>query len=376
MGFDLQEIKRLLPLAEVLRTEGYELKRMGRRLRCLSPFNVEKSPSCFVDPDTNRFKCFSSDQSGDLFDYLMLINGWSKSQAIEYAAQRCGVSKSNSAPIPKARPSPKAALPDSKLIVQISGRDLQVWQEGVEVLSTDVRMAAGIGSWRGFSPSSVLALARAGAIGCILLPDFLRRQDQEPGERRVAFPVTIPAGALPAFSAGGQVAYHVRLKPRPGEKKASWRFVPSGVGAWPYVLGDFFSARLAVICEGQWDAMAFYDAAFSDENDAVAALAAEKLAIIGIRGAANWRLFVEHYLLADRGGERCGETVVRPDLDVLLICDSDIAGEGWTTAEDDKPCLFQILNAVCRKVYVREPREGFGKDLNDVWRKANETRIH
>lgn len=376
MAFDFQAVKERLSITAVFSSDGHELKRIGRKFRCLSPFNSEKTPSCYIDDDLGRFKCFSSGSSGDIFDYFMLTRGCEIGPAYQELAQRAGIPTSGDwkdAPRPLPRPRPK--IEEEKKIEPISGENLSAWSEGVEFLKNAPSTAIQIATWRGISPETVLDLAAHGKIGSVFMDSNLRRQDIEPGARRIAFPVdALIDGEIK------QVAYHIRLKPRPGERKASWRFCPSGVGAWPYILGNVEFAKFLVLVEGQWDAIAVFESLGVKYES----LWEDKIAIAAMRGAQNWRLFAEHYLLANATPEQIeamskptprkkkGEDVVlpsnkiRPELKCLVICDADDAGETWSTGVDDQPGFVQILQAVCGRVYVREPIEGFGKDFNDV----------
>src|ERR1700744_3248228 len=67
------------------------LKKAGSRYKALSPFQKEKTPSFFVDPQKQIFKCFSSGHGGDVFKFLMLMEKMSFPEAIRRLAQRAGV---------------------------------------------------------------------------------------------------------------------------------------------------------------------------------------------------------------------------------------------------------------------------------------------
>src|ERR1700679_167711 len=74
------------------------LKKAGAKYKALSPFNKEKTPSFFVDPGKQIFKCFSSGHGGDVFKFLELMENMSFPEAVRRLAQRAGVA------IPEARP--------------------------------------------------------------------------------------------------------------------------------------------------------------------------------------------------------------------------------------------------------------------------------
>jgi DNA primase len=71
---------------------GYvPLKKAGAKFKALSPFNKEKTPSFYVDPARQIFKCFSSGHGGDVFKFLMLMENLTFPEAIRRLAQRAGI---------------------------------------------------------------------------------------------------------------------------------------------------------------------------------------------------------------------------------------------------------------------------------------------
>ncbi len=71
---------------------GYvPLKKAGGKFKALSPFNKEKTPSFYVDPAKQMFKCFSSGHGGDVFKFLMLMENMTFPEAIRRLAQRSGI---------------------------------------------------------------------------------------------------------------------------------------------------------------------------------------------------------------------------------------------------------------------------------------------
>ena len=84
---------------------GYvPLKKSGAKYKALSPFNKEKTPSFYVDPTRQIFKCFSSGHGGDVFKFLMLMENMTFPEAIRRLAQRAGIVIPESGPHdPQAR---------------------------------------------------------------------------------------------------------------------------------------------------------------------------------------------------------------------------------------------------------------------------------
>ncbi len=67
------------------------LKRAGRNLRGLCPFHNEKTPSFNVRPEKQTYHCFGCNEGGDVFAFLMAMDGLSFVEAITECAQVAGV---------------------------------------------------------------------------------------------------------------------------------------------------------------------------------------------------------------------------------------------------------------------------------------------
>lgn len=67
------------------------LKKQGREWRGLSPFNVEKTPSFYVNDQKGFFHDFSSGKHGDGFNFLMETEGVSFPEAVERLAVMAGL---------------------------------------------------------------------------------------------------------------------------------------------------------------------------------------------------------------------------------------------------------------------------------------------
>ena len=67
------------------------LKKAGSKFKALSPFQKEKTPSFYVDPSKQIFKCFSSGHGGDVFKFLMILENMTFPEAVRRLAQRAGV---------------------------------------------------------------------------------------------------------------------------------------------------------------------------------------------------------------------------------------------------------------------------------------------
>ena len=84
------EVKARLSIEEVI-GEYVQLKRAGRNWKGLSPFSAEKTPSFVVSPDKQIWHDFSSGRGGDMFSFVMEVEGLDFRQALELLARRAGV---------------------------------------------------------------------------------------------------------------------------------------------------------------------------------------------------------------------------------------------------------------------------------------------
>ena len=85
-----EEVRARLNIEDVI-GEYVQLKRAGRNFKGLSPFSGEKTPSFFVSPDKHIWHDFSSNKGGDVFSFVMEVEGMDFRQALEHLARRAGV---------------------------------------------------------------------------------------------------------------------------------------------------------------------------------------------------------------------------------------------------------------------------------------------
>ena len=85
-----EEIKARLPVEDVV-GQYIELKRAGRTLKGRSPWGVDKTPSFMVSPDKGIWHDFSANKGGDIFTFVMEVEGISFREALEKLAAQAGV---------------------------------------------------------------------------------------------------------------------------------------------------------------------------------------------------------------------------------------------------------------------------------------------
>ena len=86
----IREVKERVDIVEVI-GDFVSLKRSGSSYKALSPFTNEKTPSFFVSPSKQIFKCFSTGKGGDAIEFLKEVEGMTYIEAIKYLGEKYGV---------------------------------------------------------------------------------------------------------------------------------------------------------------------------------------------------------------------------------------------------------------------------------------------
>jgi hypothetical protein len=334
MGHDVNEIKARVSLRDVMAQDGVQWRRNGAsRWVGLCPLHREKTPSCHVWTGRDgheRFKCFGCGKGGDVVDYWQASRGAEWSRAVEDLAAQAGLV--SGVEVTPRRVAAPAAAPAAPPLAPMEGEVRAIWDEGVAFLSGSEEEQVKIAEWRGWRRETVAQAAQAGLLG---LPWYR-------GQRRVATVVQVPPGTA-GHDAGFEAGFHA-LTP---ELKGRFRFEPTGIGSWPFVIGKVADCSALVVLEGQWDALSFYDALTNDGgawNPAVA--------VMGVRGASAWRKVLEWGWDARR-------------VQAFVFADGDEAGADWLEGDGFCGELWTRCKAVHGFTWNSVGSDGV-KDFNDA----------
>jgi len=114
----IARVKEAAVLSEVIASTGLELIPSGPTFKARCPFHKggeERTPSLSIDDRTGYWKCFSCQEGGDVFRFLMLSEGMEFREALAAVAAQYGVERSpapaGSGPAPAwRRPSEAGAV--------------------------------------------------------------------------------------------------------------------------------------------------------------------------------------------------------------------------------------------------------------------------
>jgi len=86
----VREIAERVSIVEVI-SEYVQLRRAGANFLGLCPFHGEKTPSFNVNPAREAFHCFGCGAGGNVFSFIMRIEGTSFPDAVKHLARKAGI---------------------------------------------------------------------------------------------------------------------------------------------------------------------------------------------------------------------------------------------------------------------------------------------
>ena len=90
MSSDIEDLRRELDIVEVI-SEYLNLERVGSNYRTNCPFHPDRTPSFYVSPSRQIFKCFGCGLGGDAIRFVSLYENVSYMQAALQLARRYGI---------------------------------------------------------------------------------------------------------------------------------------------------------------------------------------------------------------------------------------------------------------------------------------------
>jgi CHC2 zinc finger len=109
---ELDRLKDARSLSSVFEACGHRSKGRGREKWLLCPFHKERTASCKIDDEEGYFYCHGCGASGDHFDALMLLRGYSFAEAVEFLGGRRDENAGDTR-IDRPREVPREPAPES-----------------------------------------------------------------------------------------------------------------------------------------------------------------------------------------------------------------------------------------------------------------------
>ncbi|MBQ7248773.1 MAG: DNA primase [Deltaproteobacteria bacterium] len=307
----INEVRERADIVEVI-SSYVSLKRAGANYQGLCPFHAEKTPSFNVSPARQIFHCFGCGVGGNVFSFLMRLEGLSFGQAVKAVGARYGIEVEDKPFDSRAQERARRR----ELLLRVNELAAEFYQnilfqspEGKRGLEYLQRRGYGMETARhfrlGFAPDRWDALAaylqgkgydhEIGRQLGLLRPGKNDGRDRDFFRNRLMFPVVDSSGAVVAF--GGRALADETPKYLNSPESPVYH-----KGRTLYGLGQARSAMSrageVIIVEGYFDLLAVAGAGF--EN------------VVATCGTA---LTTEHAVLLQRHGKK-----------VALLFDGDSAG--------------------------------------------------
>ena len=345
-------ISQIRDAADIIQVIGQyvQLRKAGRNWKGLCPFHGEKTPSFNVSPDKGFFHCFGCQKHGDVFDFVMELEGKSFVEAAEQLAGRFGI------PVPRIEESPElrrargervAMLELNKLATQFFREVLADPQRGepgrAYLAKRGVTQETADKFQLGYAPSDWSALAeylktkRADLELAVKLGLVAHRPRAggyyDRNRDRLVCPVVVPGGDVVGFSS--RVVGASQPAPDGSEPPKYINSPESAVYKKSKLLFGLAQAReamavtkRAVLVEGNFDVITLHQAGFGDVIAPLGtALTPEQIGVLK-------RLVERVVLLYD--GDRAGykatmhalQLCVEQEVDVLIASSPGHAKSG------------------------------------------------
>ena len=278
---DIESLRAQADIVAVV-SDYTQVRRAGRSFKGLCPFHTERTPSFTATPEGNFYHCFGCGASGDVYDFLMRIEGLEFPEAVEALARRTGVTLRYEELSARER---RAIGERSRLVATTAAATAffqrQLYAEAGRV-ARDYLKSRGFGRDDaerfdlGYAPNEWEALSRALRaegiseselieVGVSVRTDRGGLRDRFRG--RLIFPVHDPGGDVIGF--GGRILpgedygdfdppKYLNSPETPLYKKTR---VLYGV---PQARADIVRAGEVVVCEGYTDVMALHQAGFGN----------------------------------------------------------------------------------------------------------------
>ncbi len=279
----VEQVRENCDFEELIQGRCQQVRRNGaRQLLALCPFHQEKTPSFHVNLELKRYYCFGCKAKGDVFSFLMETERLEFPEAVRFLARRCGVPEPEEVHFTPEERRRVQERRDRKERLLAMHAEFAKWYMQIlrsypdspvhrYFLSRGLPWDTADRFMIGASPDSWDASQRFGCSlgfsdeemldGGILAKKEETDRVYDNFRNRLMFPIWDEAGRVVGFSARTIEADHggrkyVNTSETPIFKKGNILY------ALPWARDGFKKHRMAILCEGQLDAIALHRAGF------------------------------------------------------------------------------------------------------------------
>lgn len=395
------EIKQKLDIVDFIR-EYIPVKAVGANFQALCPFHGEKTPSFVISPEKQIWHCFGCGKGGDVFSFLMEMEGLSFPEAVRQLAPKVGVVlKSDN---PELRSRRNRILDILALSTKYYHHLLKtsVGAEALEYLKKRGLTDEVISEWQiGYSQNSWDSLlkflsarplegqkyswAEIFEAGLLVKKEGATGRYYDRFRDRIMFPIN--------DLSGNPIAYSARINPSSVDDKTG-KYINSAQNsvydksrvlfALDKAKNYIKSEDLVIVVEGQMDAIACHQFGFKNTvASSGTALTAEQVALLK-RYTNNIALCFD----ADAAGQLAADRGIREamaaqmDIKVIVIPSGKDPDEALRSDPDSfayavkeaKPMMEYYFEKVCQGLdltVVQHKKEVAAKMLNMIAKLAN-----
>lgn len=331
MNSNTEEIKARVNIVDFI--GGYvRLQKAGSSWKACCPFHNEKTPSFVVNEEKQFWHCFGCGKSGDIFTFLMEMEGIDFREALKVLADRAGVE------LPEYNPQKEKEKNRGAEILELSAKfyEKQLW-EGMGRVKTleylrkrglkdkiikEFRLGYAPDGWRNlldFLLSRGYEMEEISKTGVVVIKQDNSQRFYDRFRDRIIFPIADAMGKIVGFTA--------RVAPGGDESQAKYVNTPESefyhksriLYGIDKAKGEIKSKDKAVLVEGNMDVIASHQAGIKN-TIAVSgtALTQQQIDIIK-RYTRNLYLFFDADTAGRQAAVRSCEMAFANDLNVFII---------------------------------------------------------
>ncbi len=151
----IETIKAKIDIAEEIGLVVH-LQKSGKALKGLCPFHNERTPSFYVNRETQTFHCFGCNESGDVFSFVQKQQGLEFRDTLHYLAEKTGVTVEDTAGRNPEEERERSAVKER---LRKLNEDALLWFHQALLRSKEATEARAYVQSRGISSETVLAFS-------------------------------------------------------------------------------------------------------------------------------------------------------------------------------------------------------------------------